>query len=83
MTTTDTDSDSARIARHRALHNIGLPQHPEIAARNEYFSLMVTQRDEAVAHLHAVLNSQRTATQAMEADRAAREWLASIGSEPT
>lgn len=44
-------------------------------------ALAITQRDEAVRHLHAILNSQRTATQALEAERAAREWLESIGSE--
>jgi hypothetical protein len=35
----------------------------------------------AISHLHALLNSRRTATQAWEAERAAREWLESIGSE--
>lgn len=44
-------------------------------------ALSAHQRDEAVRHLHAILNSQRTATQALEAERAAREWLESIGSE--
>ena len=39
------------------------------------------QRDEAIVHLHALLNQRRTATQMLEAEREAREWLASIGSE--
>lgn len=35
--------------------------------------------DMAIRHLHAILNSQRTATQSWEAETAARQWLASIG----
>lgn len=77
----DRDSDSARLARHRELHNIGLPPHPEVVARTEYTQLMEIQRNEAVAHLQAILNSHRTATQALETEQSAREWLRSIGSD--
>ncbi len=38
-------------------------------------------RDQAITHLHAILNQRRTATQMLEAESAAREWLRSIGSE--
>lgn len=72
----DPDTDAARLARHRALHNIGLPPHPHQA-------LIATQRDEAILHLHAILNTQRTATQSWQAEQEARQWLASIGSDPT
>lgn len=86
---TDHDTDTARVDAHRSLHNIGLPPHPDVESQRRYWdaalppqlALVVAQRDEAVAHLHALLNSRRTATQAMESDRAAREWLESIGSE--
>ena len=80
----DPQSDSARLARHIALHRT---VHPDIAAaartQQEAHLLAVHQRNEAVAHLHALLNQRRTATQMLEAERAARDWLASIGSEPT
>lgn len=84
----DPQSDSARLARHRDLHS---PVHPDVAAAAEsaraaaldMFKLAATQRDQAIAHLHALLNQRRTATQMQEAERAAREWLESIGSEPT
>jgi hypothetical protein len=36
----------------------------------------------ALRHLHAVLNGARTHDEQQAADTAAREWLASIGSEP-
>jgi hypothetical protein len=36
----------------------------------------------AIAHLQSVLNKSRTAQEQWAADRAAREWLESIGSEP-
>jgi hypothetical protein len=48
-----------------------------------YMALMLFQRKEAISHLQAILNIRRTATQALESDRAAREWLCSIGSDPT
>jgi hypothetical protein len=37
----------------------------------------------AIAHLQAVLNKPRTHTDQQAADTAARDWLISIGSEPT
>jgi hypothetical protein len=37
----------------------------------------------AVRHLHAVLNTARTHADQQKADIAAREWLISIGSEPS
>lgn len=81
--TVDPDSNEARLAAHRRLHNLGIPPHPEVVARNQWSSLMFLQRNEAIGHLQSILNDRRTATQALESDRAAREWLRSIGSEPT
>jgi hypothetical protein len=37
----------------------------------------------AIAHLQAVLNHPRTHAEQQAADTAARDWLESIGSEPT
>jgi hypothetical protein len=36
----------------------------------------------AIGHLHAMLHKARTADDQLRADTAARDWLASIGSEP-
>lgn len=36
----------------------------------------------AINHLHAVLNKARTFDEQQAADTAARDWLASIGSDP-
>jgi len=36
----------------------------------------------AIGHLHAVVNMARTHAEQQAADTAARDWLASIGSEP-
>lgn len=55
---------------------IGWTPPPSVAG------VVLAQRREAIDHLQAILNSQRTATQAREAEQAAREWLHSIGSEP-
>lgn len=37
----------------------------------------------AIGHLHAVLNTARTHAEQQAADTAARDWLTSIGSEPS
>lgn len=37
----------------------------------------------AIGHLQAVLNKKRSHAEQQAADTAARDWLASIGSEPT
>ncbi len=37
----------------------------------------------AIGHLHAVLNKARTHAEQQAADTAARDWLTSIGSEPS
>ena len=37
----------------------------------------------AIGHLQAVLNKARTHDEQLRADTAARDWLISIGSEPT
>ena len=44
-------------------------------------ALAAHQRNEAIRHLQAILNSQRTATQSWEAEQEARQWLRSIGAE--
>jgi hypothetical protein len=41
------------------------------------------QLQQAIKHLHAIVDTRRTATQDWEAKTAARTWLASIGSDPT
>ena len=46
-------------------------------------AIAADQRDNAIRHLQALLNTQRTATQALQAEQEARQWLRSIGSEPT
>lgn len=70
----DPRNDADRLARHRALHNIGLPPHPQVLT----MANCQTQLQTAVRHLHALLNSQRTAVQSWEAEKAARDWLESI-----
>ena len=42
-----------------------------------------TQLQVAIGHLHAILNESRTAAESWSAEKAGREWLRSIGSEPT
>lgn len=37
----------------------------------------------ALSHLHATLNQQHNANDQLKADTAARDWLISIGSEPS
>lgn len=86
MTTPDPDSNEARLARHRALHSV---VHPDVAAASresdrkwmQSVTMAAIQRDTAIRHLHALLNSRRTATQSWEAEQEARLWLESIGSE--
>jgi|GEM_PF-5145646 len=85
----DPQSDSARLARHRDLHRT---VHPDVAATAqraaEHLSRLALVNSQhqlqiAIGHLQALLNTQRTATQAWEAEKQARDWLESIGSEPT
>lgn len=59
------------VARHRAMRNIGLPPHPQVLA----MANCQTQLQTAIRHLHALLNSQRTAVQSWESEKAARDWL--------
>lgn len=65
----DQNTSTEIVARHSALRNIGLEN-------------CQTQLQVAIGHLHTLLNSQRTAVQSWEAEKAARDWLESIGSEP-
>lgn len=44
-------------------------------------AIKLDQRDQAIAHLHAILNKRRTATSMMEAEDAAREFLRSLGND--
>lgn len=53
-----------------------------VAAQAEARRLAAENRI-AVSHLQAVLNKCRTADEQLRADTAARDWLTSIGSEPT
>lgn len=76
------DTDAARLARHRALHNFLLPPHPEARARDAQRVALANcqhQLGVAIRHLQAILNSQRTATQSWRAEQEARQWLESIG----
>lgn len=88
MTTPDPDSNEARLARHRALFSLGPPPNlgvVEKARLNGLTSLALENSQHqlriAIGHLHALLNTQRTATQSWEAEGATRDWLRSIGSE--
>ena len=56
----------------------------EIAVRRtkELKAVQATARV-AITHLQAVLNKPRTHAEQQEADTAARDWLISIGSDPT
>lgn len=49
--------------------------------RREAYAARATARV-AIGHLQAVLNKPRTHAEQQTADTAARDWLASIGSEP-
>lgn len=66
---------TARCARCNQHYNAGKVHLPHSMV------LAQMQRDQAIAHLHALLNSRRTATQAWDAEHEARQWLAGIGSE--
>lgn len=76
----DLNSDEARLERHRQLFNIGLPPLPSTLTTGRQAG-MTTLR-EALRHLHTILNKRLNATQMLEAEKEARDWLASIGSEP-
>jgi len=85
----DQDTDAARLERHRALHNIVLPPHPELTEKARRAGLThlalancQQQLQVAIRHLQAILNESRTATQSWQAEQEARQWLLSIGSEP-
>ena len=53
-----------------------------VAAQAEARRLAAENRI-ALGHLQAVLNKCRTAEEQLRADTAARDWLTSIGNEPT
>lgn len=82
--TEDPTSDQAILTRHRALHST---VHPDVAAaaRTEWHRthLAVMQRDQAIVYLQRILNRSRTATESWQAEQEARQWLESIGCEPT
>lgn len=67
MGTVDQDSDQARLARHRSLHNIGLKPLPS--------ALEITLA-EALRHLDSVLNGCQTHAAQQAADVEARAFLA-------
>jgi len=74
----DHDSDEARLQRHRdACRTV----HPDVVAANQRaIGAYHQQLQTAIGHLQAVLNEASTCHQIMAAERAAREWLLSIGS---
>lgn len=65
-TDVDPDSDQARLARHRALHNLGLKPPP---------SALADTLAEALQHLDRVLNGCQTHAEQQEADAKARSFL--------
>lgn len=73
----DPDSDRARLERHRKLHNLGIAPHPEAVAN----AIKLEQLDAAIQHLKAILNVRMTANEMLAAEKAARDWLDSIGEE--
>ena len=77
----DPDSNEARLARHRdAFRTV----HPDVAAgRRAALANFQEQLQVAIGHLQAVLNKCRSADEQQRADTAARDWLVSIGSEPS
>lgn len=52
-----------------------------VEKRDEEIGRLRGRADDAIRHLHAVLNKARTSDEQQRADSAAREWLESIGSE--
>lgn len=67
----DPDSDTARLARHRAYHSAWPNGRPETHAERRL--------REALDHLERVLNGCRSAAEQLEADTKAREFLADCG----
>lgn len=53
----------------------------QASSRNN--TALAAQLKIAISHLHAILNQPRTHNEQQAADTAARDWLTSIGSEPT
>lgn len=61
--------------RHDAL-KIALPA---LEAQKSLHDVHLVTLEEAIAHLHAVLNKTSTHAEQQAADTAARDWLTSIG----
>jgi hypothetical protein len=85
-TTTDPNSDIARLAAHRDLHrtvpaDVSAARREVAQANIRALGACQNNLQAAICHLHAILNSQRTATQSWQAEQEARQWLVSIGSE--
>ena len=84
----DPQSNEAILARHRDYFRT---VHPDVrAAAMREAEAKRTAMDNAqaalqtaIGHLQAVLNEPRSHEAQQRADTAAREWLLSIGSEPT
>lgn len=55
---------------------------PTLQRASDHIDLIAQQRDDAIRHLHAILNQQRTATQSWQSEQEARQWLESIASDP-
>lgn len=83
----DPQSNEAILARHRDYFRT---VHPDVKAaamreseaKRTALGNAQTALQTAIRHLQAVLNEPRTHEAQQRADTAAREWLASIGSEP-
>lgn len=62
----------------------GLAEWRDAALKAQAQTRMVdAQARIAIGHLHAVLNKARTHDEQQKADTAARDWLISIGSQPS
>jgi hypothetical protein len=71
----------ARLAAHRDYFRT---VHPDVVAENQrVIGAYHAQLQTAIEHLQNVLNKPRTHHAQQQADTAARDWLISIGSEPT
>jgi hypothetical protein len=77
------DAETAAIRLRNAWELLD-PMRPEEQAEARRTALGNCQAalQTAIGHLHAVLNKPRTHDEQLAADTLARDWLASIGSEP-
>ncbi len=78
------DANTASIRLRNAWELLD-PSRPakQVEVQRTAISNCQEQLQVAIGHLQAVLNKARTHYEQQQADTAARDWLLSIGSEPT